>query len=72
MTVKGHILLAAPIAFGVSQMLQIYDTGALITYAFGVLIGTTLPDIDEPESYIGSRFYGLAFVIKKLNRHRGA
>jgi len=72
MTVKGHVLSSAPIAYAISQVVPGLGTEqALILYAFGVLIGTILPDIDEPESYIGRRFYGLAFLIKKVNRHRG-
>ncbi len=38
----------------------------------GVIAGSLLPDIDEPESYIGKRFSALAEPINKLFGHRGA
>ena len=38
----------------------------------GVIIGSLLPDIDEPESYIGKRFLPVSGVVNILFGHRGA
>lgn len=37
----------------------------------GLMIGSVLPDIDEPNSFIGRRSFGLASFIKRLFGHRG-
>lgn len=59
MTFKGHLLLAM--------------AGGLLTcnyidspeyYLIGVAAGSILPDIDEPESYIGRRFFVLSELLK--------
>lgn len=38
----------------------------------GVVIGSLLPDIDEPQSYIGKRTIGISNTIKAIFGHRGA
>ena len=38
----------------------------------GVILGSLLPDIDEPESYIGKRLLPFASIIKMIFGHRGA
>ncbi|MEI4802947.1 metal-dependent hydrolase [Bacillus sp. FJAT-51639] len=40
-------------------------------YVTGILLGSLLPDIDEPNSYIGRRSLGIAKVVKKKFGHRG-
>jgi len=37
----------------------------------GVAVGSLLPDIDEPESYIGQRTRGVSDLIKLIFGHRG-
>lgn len=37
----------------------------------GLMIGSVLPDIDEPNSFIGRRSFGLASLINRLFGHRG-
>lgn len=76
MTAKGHVLLALPLAifgaksFGFGQM-----GGAL--FVFLIILGALFPDIDEPKSYIGRKFWFLSWPIKGLSRiipplkHRG-
>ena len=38
----------------------------------GVVFGSLLPDIDEPESFIGKRMLPLSAIVSFLFRHRGA
>lgn len=42
-----------------------------IGYASGVVIGSVLPDIDEPKSFIGRRSLGVSNQVKKAYGHRG-
>lgn len=37
----------------------------------GIMIGSVLPDIDEPNSFMGRRSLGLSLVINRLFGHRG-
>ena len=37
----------------------------------GLMIGSVLPDIDEPNSFIGRRSFGLSKLINRLFGHRG-
>lgn len=40
-------------------------------YVTGILLGSLLPDIDEPNSYIGRHSLGVAKFVKKKLGHRG-
>ncbi|WP_396388742.1 metal-dependent hydrolase [Cytobacillus firmus] len=42
-----------------------------IGYVIGLTFGSLLPDIDEPNSYIGKRSFGLASYVKRKYGHRG-
>ena len=42
-----------------------------IPYYVGTAIGSLLPDIDHPNSYIGKRSFGLATLLNKAFGHRG-
>lgn len=42
------------------------------TVASGVVLGSLLPDIDEPQSRIGKRTMGISNIIKAIFGHRGA
>jgi inner membrane protein len=48
------------------------DLNGGIPYYVGVAIGSLLPDIDHPQSFIGRRSFGLATLINKWFGHRGA
>ena len=68
MTAKGHLALALlpaiPIAANLSSKEQMIFLGA-------VGLGALLPDIDEPNSYIGRRFEFISIPLKILGiRHR--
>lgn len=41
------------------------------SYYGGIALGSLLPDIDHPRSYIGRRTYPLSVLIHKLFGHRG-
>lgn len=77
MTAKGHILLALPFAFAVSDIMNINHFETMI-FTSAVVAGSLFPDIDEPGSYIGRKLWFLAWPIKILAqfipifRHRGA
>ena len=68
MTAKGHLALALlpaiPIAAYLNPQEQVVFLGA-------VGFGSLLPDIDEPNSYIGRRFNFLSLFLKILGiKHR--
>lgn len=50
---------------------KILNINGGIPYYVGVMIGSLLPDIDHPHSFIGRRSFGLAKVINKAFGHRG-
>ncbi|KAF0995185.1 metal-dependent hydrolase [Geobacillus sp. TFV-3] len=41
------------------------------SYTTGLVIGSLLPDIDEPSSYVGRRSFGVARKVKEAFGHRG-
>lgn len=50
---------------------QVGDLPLSIGILGGVAVGSLLPDIDEPGSYIGRRARGLSDVTKRVFGHRG-
>jgi inner membrane protein len=42
-----------------------------VSYATGVIVGSLLPDIDEPNSYVGRRSLGMSNKVKQAFGHRG-
>lgn len=68
MRYKTHIVTSVTLAAGVSKLFSIPFT---IGYVAGVTVGSLLPDIDEPNSYIGRRSFGIARLVKKVFGHRG-
>jgi inner membrane protein len=41
------------------------------SYTAGVVVGSLLPDIDEPKSYVGRRSFGMSNKVKEAFGHRG-
>ncbi|MGM9923405.1 MAG: metal-dependent hydrolase [Bacillus sp. (in: firmicutes)] len=68
MMYKTHIITSLAAGAGVAAHGHYSFT---ITYALGVAIGSVLPDLDQPKSFIGQRSFGLAVIISKLFGHRG-
>lgn len=57
MTVKSHVLLSfMPLVVAVRQhIIPLDNTELVINASIGTFICSVLPDIDEPNSYIGRR-----------------
>ncbi|EAD3476076.1 metal-dependent hydrolase [Listeria monocytogenes] len=64
---KTHLLTTFAIVTPVAYMTNNMD----MLGVFGLALGTVLPDIDEPNSYIGRRIPILPHIIKKTFGHRG-
>ena len=72
MTAKGHVVLASVLAYmPVTYAINNYSyTEAIISYLV-ILVGSLLPDIDEPNSYIGKKTFHISSVLKILGlKHR--
>ncbi len=67
---RYHTHIATSIAAGAGVAIQT-DVAFTFPYVVGIAIGSLLPDIDEPNSYVGRRSFGLAKVIKSIFGHRG-
>lgn len=63
-----HIVSSLAIGAGIASYTPVSFT---IAYAAGLALGGLLPDIDEPNSYIGRRSLGIAKQVKKAFGHRG-
>lgn len=68
MRYKTHIVSSLTLGAGISILIN-YPFH--IGYVIGISFGSLLPDIDEPNSYIGRRSFGLASYINKKYGHRG-
>lgn len=77
MTAKGHMLLAAPIgAIVLNSTQELYfgyelNTSELMMFYTVLIFGSLLPDIDEPESYIGRRLPIFSNILSIFVEHRG-
>jgi len=71
-TYKGHTLLDTALLPLPWFAYYVSSPEYFIYFAGGSLLGATLPDIDEPESYIGRRTRGVSDMIKAVLGHRGA
>lgn len=70
MTAKGHVSLSLAIAIPTSSILE--DNTIRFVFLASVMFGSLLPDIDEPNSYIGRRFSFMSYFLKFLGiKHRG-
>jgi inner membrane protein len=73
MTVKSHILLSfVPLVVAVKKhLLPLDDTELIINAGIGTFIGAILPDIDEPNSYIGRKLKVISKVLRLFKiKHR--
>lgn len=72
MTYKGHTLLDTTLL--PLPWFAYYSSSPefFIYFAGGSLLGAALPDIDEPQSFIGRRSRGISDIIKAVLGHRGA
>jgi len=65
---KTHIVSSLTLGAGLS-ILTNYPFH--IGYVLGISFGSLLPDIDEPNSYIGRRSFGISTYVKSKYGHRG-
>lgn len=68
MRYETHIVTSVTMGVGLTM---ITDAPLSLGYGIGVILGSLLPDIDEPRSYIGQRSFGIAKLINKMFGHRG-
>ncbi|MFC3882261.1 metal-dependent hydrolase [Bacillus songklensis] len=67
---RYHTHVATSIAAG-AGIAAATDVPFTVTYVLGIALGSLIPDIDEPNSYIGRRTFGLSKLIKQALGHRG-
>lgn len=67
MLYKNHLLVSSAIVLPIMETTNTLTPMNLIALGLGAL----LPDIDEPESYIGRRTRGISDLINLLFGHRG-
>lgn len=63
-----HIVSSLAVGTGIAAYTPVSFT---IAYAAGLTLGSLLPDIDKPNSYIGRRSFGVAKQVNKAFGHRG-
>jgi len=68
MTAKGHILLATGLT---GAGMYLLNTTPNIYFIGAVALGSLLPDIDEPNSYIGRKLFFISHFLRFLGvQHR--
>lgn len=68
MRYQTHVITSITAAVALNQTI---DFPISIGFLVGIAIGSLAPDVDEPESYIGSRTRGLSDIVKMIFGHRG-
>ncbi|WHZ59093.1 metal-dependent hydrolase [Metabacillus hrfriensis] len=63
-----HIITSVTAGAGISLILSVPFTFGYVT---GIIIGSILPDIDEPNSYISRRSFSIYKVINSKYGHQG-
>lgn len=67
MQFKTHLLTSLTVSLPILSQVNILNSASIA----GLCVGTLLPDVDEPNSYIGRKTIFLSSIIKTLFRHRG-
>ncbi|MBW6487570.1 metal-dependent hydrolase [Sulfurimonas sp.] len=72
MTVKGHVLLASAFAYPIIDYVAMdYGNSEALAIYIAIIFGSLLPDIDEPNSYIGNKALLVSYGLKIIGvRHR--
>jgi len=72
MTSKSHLILTiTPLVYFLEKTNNLYDANISIPALIGALVGSLLPDIDEPNSYMGRQFIFISEPLKLLGiKHR--
>lgn len=68
-----HVVTGTLLGVGTQIVVGLPLVGLLAypSYYGGIMLGSLLPDIDHPQSYIGRRLWILSAPINKLFGHRG-
>ena len=64
----SHIATSVAVSLAVTQAT---DTKLALPTLAGIIVGSLLPDIDEPKSYVGNRSMGASYLVKGIFGHRG-
>lgn len=65
---SSHVIVSLCLGAAAAAHTELPFTAA---YTSGLVIGSLLPDIDEPSSYVGRRSFGVAAKVKEAFGHRG-
>lgn len=68
MRYQTHLITSTTLGLGLAKLIHLPFS---LDYYAGICLGALLPDIDEPNSYIGRRSFGIGKIINKLFGHRG-
>src|SRR5690349_13307896 len=68
MIYKTHLSTSIALGAGIAKLVAFPFT---IGYLSGIALGSLLPDIDEPRSFIGKKSLGISEVINQKYGHRG-
>jgi inner membrane protein len=68
MIYKTHLATSIAVGAGIAKLVSFPFT---IGYFSGIALGSLLPDIDEPKSFLGKRLWFLSLFINKKFGHRG-
>lgn len=68
MQFRTHISTSLCMGIGVVAITNVEPT---LGFLSGVVIGSLMPDLDEPKSYLGRRSLGISFILNKMFGHRG-
>jgi inner membrane protein len=67
-----HIAVGLFVCLGLDFLLFDFNIIESVLYYVSVILGSLLPDIDTPKSYLGHKFKLLSTVINKAFGHRTA
>lgn len=67
-----HIAVGLFVCFGLDFFLIKFTIIETVLYYIGVTIGSILPDIDTPKSYLGHKFKFISTIINQAFGHRTA
>lgn len=67
-----HIGVGLAVCFGLDYLLLDFNIVETVLFYISVIIGSVLPDIDTPKSYLGHKLKIISTVIYELLGHRTA
>jgi len=66
----SHIFIGLLFGYGLDYFLLKFTLLEMVLYYFFIIIGSLLPDIDTPKSYLGHKFKLLSSFIFQVFGHR--